>query len=115
MKKGPAAPSGVRCNPQAAAAGVEAAAEFVIRGKVQGVFFRKHTLARATELQLKGDVRNEGDGSVVGFMQGTAAAVDAMKVWLRTKGSPKSRIDSAEFTQCSARGDVLAFCIIGKD
>jgi acylphosphatase len=70
---------------------------------------------RATELQLKGDVRNEGDGSVVGFMQGTAAAVEAMKVWLRTKGSPKSRIDSAEFTQCSARGDVLAFRIIGKD
>jgi len=88
---------------------------FVIRGKVQGVFFRKHTLARATELRLKGDVRNESDGSVVGFMQGPAAAVEAMAVWLRTKGSPNSRIQSAEFTQKSPRGDATAFRIIGKD
>ncbi len=58
----------------------EVAVEFVIRGKVQGVFFRKHTLAKASELRLKGDVRNESDGSVQGYIQGTAAAVKSMKM-----------------------------------
>lgn len=34
----------------------------------------------------------------VGVCQGSASAVAAMKTWLRTKGSPKSRIDMAVFT-----------------
>jgi acylphosphatase len=58
----------------------DVAVKFVIRGKVQGVFFRKHTLAKASELRLKGDVRNVSDGSVQGVIQGAAAAVHSMKM-----------------------------------
>ncbi|KYO25399.1 acylphosphatase-1 [Alligator mississippiensis] len=46
--------------------------DYEIFGKVQGVFFRKHT-------------------------QGPAAAVRQLQQWLRDTGSPKSRIDRAEF------------------
>jgi acylphosphatase len=70
--------------PGATAASGEVAVEFVIRGKVQGVFFRKHTHAKASELQLKGDVRNESDGSVKGYIQGPAAAVQSMKMCVVT-------------------------------
>jgi hypothetical protein len=65
---------------ECAASMPEVCAEFVIQGKVQGVFFRKHTLAKATELGLKGNVCNASDGSVTGYVQGSAAAVDAMKM-----------------------------------
>ena len=39
---------------------------FKVHGKVQGVFFRNHTVSRATELGLVGWVRNERDLTVVG-------------------------------------------------
>ncbi len=36
----------------------------VVSGKVQGVFFRKHTRQKALELGLGGEVMNQPDGSV---------------------------------------------------
>lgn len=72
-------------------------ADFEVFGKVQGVFFRKHTQRRASELGLKGWVMNTAQGTVVGQMQGPPAAVEDMKTWLQKIGSPKSRIEKASF------------------
>mmetsp|Transcript_20782 Transcript_20782/g.59288 ORF Transcript_20782/g.59288 Transcript_20782/m.59288 type:complete len:86 (-) Transcript_20782:245-502(-) len=58
--------------------------------------FRKHTQRRAAELGLVGWVRNAEHGSVQGEAQGARDAIEAMKIWLRTKGSPKSRIDRCD-------------------
>lgn len=71
--------------------------DFEIFGKVQGVFFRKHTQRKATDLGLKGWVMNTSQGTVVGQLQGPSVAVNEMKNWLQTVGSPKSKIDKAHF------------------
>lgn len=57
--------------------------KFKILGKVQGVFFRKSTQERAGDLNLKGWVRNEEDGSVIVFIQGGEQEVQQMAEWLK--------------------------------
>lgn len=71
--------------------------DFEVFGKVQGVYFRKHTQKKATELGLKGWVMNTAQGTVIGQIQGPPVAVDDMKIWLQKVGSPKSRIEKAAF------------------
>ena len=71
--------------------------QFEVHGKVQRVFFRKHTKANADQRQLTGWVKNTTHGTVIGVVEGPAASVTQMKQWLRTKGSPKSRIERCAF------------------
>ena len=72
--------------------------DFEIFGTVQGVFFRKYTQQQATKLNLVGWVKNAQSGTVQGHMEGRKEDIDQMKNWLRTKGSPKSKITKAEFS-----------------
>ena len=44
---------------------------FQVFGKVQGVFFRKYTQAKAHELDLVGFVQNTSQGTVIGKAQGS--------------------------------------------
>ena len=71
---------------------------FEIHGKVQKVFFRKYTQEKATSLGLVGYCRNTAEGTVVGEAVGRSKSMDMFKVWLQVKGSPKSRIDKAVFS-----------------
>ncbi|XP_064616592.1 acylphosphatase-1-like [Liolophura sinensis] len=73
--------------------------EFEIFGRVQGVFFRKYTQKKATELGLAGWVRNTSQGTVQGVAQGPAPKITSMKTWLQTTGSPSSQIEKAEFKE----------------
>jgi acylphosphatase len=52
-----------------------------VRGRVQGVFFRKYTQATAIRLGIKGWVRNEPDGSVSIDAEGEAAAIKEFLLW----------------------------------
>jgi acylphosphatase len=52
-----------------------------VTGRVQGVSFRKHTALKAEELGIKGWVTNLPDGSMQGYFEGDAAAVDALFAW----------------------------------
>lgn len=61
------------------------------------MYFRKFTQQKAVELGIFGVVRNEPDGSVTGEAEGRIDALNDFKHWLQTKGSPKSKIDSADF------------------
>ena len=70
---------------------------FEVFGKVQGVFFRKHTQKEATKLGLSGWVMNTPEETVVGQIQGQEDSIKKMKLWLKNTGSPKSRIDKVEF------------------
>ena len=74
------------------------ALQFKVYGKVQGVFFRKHTKKQADRLGLTGWVMNDSDGTVVGEVEGPTARVGQMKQWLTSVGSPKSKIERCEFT-----------------
>jgi acylphosphatase len=69
---------------------------FFVSGHVQGVFFRKYTKREADRLAIVGWVRNLRDGRVEALACGSADNVAQFEVFLRTKGSPNSRIDSLE-------------------
>uniref|UniRef100_A0A7N4NSY7 Acylphosphatase n=2 Tax=Sarcophilus harrisii TaxID=9305 RepID=A0A7N4NSY7_SARHA len=71
--------------------------DYEIFGKVQGVFFRKYTQAEGKRLGVVGWVQNTDQGTVQGQLQGPTVQVRVMQEWLKTKGSPKSRIDKAKF------------------
>eukprot|EP01036_Dinobryon_divergens_P021247 gene21247-29177_t len=53
--------------------------EFEIFGKVQRVFFRKYTKAKADELKIKGWVQNTPTGTVIGQAQGPQDKINKMK------------------------------------
>jgi acylphosphatase len=73
--------------------------KFEVFGRVQGVFFRKHTQLIANKYGLKGYVKNTERGTVVGTLQGPSDAVDSMKEWLSKVGSPQSKIDKCVFEE----------------
>ncbi|XP_030383140.1 acylphosphatase-2 [Scaptodrosophila lebanonensis] len=71
---------------------------FEISGKVQGVFFRKHTLTQARKLGLHGWCMNTTHGTVKGVLEGPLEQITDMRYWLQHKGSPRSIIQKADFT-----------------
>ncbi|XP_053695785.1 acylphosphatase-2 [Sabethes cyaneus] len=73
------------------------ACDFEVFGIVQGVFFRKYTQKQAVSLGLRGWCMNTRDGTVKGQLEGEESPINEMKHWLKTKGSPTSRIDKAVF------------------
>jgi acylphosphatase len=56
----------------------------VVRGEVQGVFFRDSTQREASTRGVAGWVRNRDDGSVEAVFEGPPDAVDAMVEWCRS-------------------------------
>ncbi|XP_051901032.1 acylphosphatase-2-like isoform X2 [Pristis pectinata] len=72
--------------------------DYEIFGDVQGVFFRKYTEEQARKLGLVGWVKNTAAGTVTGQVQGAVDKVNFMMNWLKSVGSPMSRIDKAHFS-----------------
>ena len=70
---------------------------FLIFGKVQGVYFRHSTRLEARRLVIRGIARNLPDGSVEVVAQGSAAAVDKLRVWLQ-RGPAQARVDEVRET-----------------
>ncbi len=56
--------------------------KILLSGRVQGVFFRDSTRAKANELQLSGGVRNLHDGRVEVLVSGMEDRVQALIKWL---------------------------------
>ena len=53
-------------------------AHVTVSGRVQGVFFRSRTKQEADSRDVRGWVRNRGDGGVEAVFEGEEAAVKAM-------------------------------------
>ncbi|CAL9772004.1 unnamed protein product [Musa acuminata subsp. burmannicoides] len=66
----------------------------VVKGRVQGVFFRDWTVQTARELGLNGWVRNRRDGSVEALFSGDPTAVDEM-VERRCRVGPPAAVVTA--------------------
>ena len=73
----------------------------MVRGRVQGVYFRASTAQRASELGLRGFAENLRDGTVLVQAMGTTDALDVLTHWLR-HGPPMARVDSLESTAIDA-------------
>ncbi|XP_032998480.1 acylphosphatase-1 isoform X1 [Lacerta agilis] len=88
--------------------------DYEVFGKVQGVFFRKNTQTEGKKLGVVGWVQNTDYGTVQGQIQGPTVKVRQLQEWLQKTGSPKSRIDRAEFRNEKkiARLEHSDFCII---
>lgn len=69
------------------------AAQFIVRGKVQGVWFRASTRDEAQRLGVRGHARNLADGSVEVLAVGEADALDALERWLHA-GPALARVDA---------------------
>lgn len=70
-------------------------ARFIVRGKVQGVWFRASTRDEALKLGLRGYASNLSNGDVEVLAAGDAAAVERLAEWLR-RGPPLARVEAVE-------------------
>lgn len=68
-----------------------------ITGAVQGVGYRDWTMRQAYELDLRGWVRNRGDGSVEAVVTGDPDSVKTLITACR-KGPPMARVETVEVT-----------------
>lgn len=66
-----------------------------IRGRVQGVGFRWHTMQTARGLGLRGRVWNNTDGSVEVHAGGAAESLAVLGRWL-SQGPPAARVEGVE-------------------
>ncbi len=67
----------------------------IVRGRVQGVFFRESTRREAERLGLTGYAINLRDGSVEVLACGEAGAVATLREWLWV-GPPSARVSAVE-------------------
>jgi acylphosphatase len=70
----------------------------LVKGKVQGVFFRRYTQEKAITLGVTGYVKNRPDGSVYIMASGNAAQLEALAVWCK-KGPPKAVVTAVLITE----------------
>ncbi len=70
--------------------------KIVVKGKVQGVWFRKYTFNEAVRLGLKGFVKNKINNTVYIEAAGTSTTLNEFIKWLY-KGSPLSKVSTVTF------------------
>jgi acylphosphatase len=81
----------------------------VVRGRVQGVWFRESCRLRAVELGLSGWVRNRADGSVEAVFEGAEQRVAIAVAWCRI-GPPAAEVVDVDVTAEEPTG-TLGFAV----
>lgn len=82
----------------------------VVRGRVQGVYFRASTEREARRLGLTGWVKNRPDGAVEICAEGEETALEAMVTWSR-RGPDGARVDDVEVRRLDVTDDFPEFRI----
>jgi acylphosphatase len=75
----------------------------VVRGRVQGVFFRDSTRAEAQRRGVAGWVANRRDGAVEAHLEGESGAVQQM-IDFCGSGPARARVEALEVTEITPRG-----------
>jgi acylphosphatase len=78
----------------------------IVRGFVQGVFFRSSTRRLAQQHGVSGWVANRADGSVEAVFEGEASAVERLVAFTRTgpRGAQVQSVDVSEEEPQGLRG-----------
>ena len=79
-------------------------AHVVVRGRVQGVWYRGSMQEEAARLRVGGWVRNRSDGTVEAEIEGERADVDALIAWAH-HGPPGARVADVSVEWMEARGE----------
>lgn len=87
------------------------ASEITIKGKVQGVYFRKNTKKKADELKITGYVRNEKDGAVFVHAEGTQSKLLNFIKWCSI-GEGKAEVEEIKCSWIKPTGVYSSFEVI---
>lgn len=85
--------------------------QLIVRGRVQGVFFRAATQREARRLGITGWVRNRNDGSVEMLAEGDEDAVKELASWAN-HGPSAARVDSVDIRWRGYTGEFSEFAIV---
>jgi acylphosphatase len=85
--------------------------QLVVRGRVQGVYFRASTQREAKRLGLSGWVKNRADGSIEVLAEGEEDAIRELHGWAQ-KGPSAARVDRVDTRWRSFTGDFADFRIV---
>ena len=80
----------------------------VVRGYVQGIFFRETTRRKAAALGVRGWVRNRPEGSVEAVFEGNPRSVDELVAWCR-RGPIGAEVDGVESVEEPYEGKFIRF------
>ncbi|MFW5875964.1 MAG: acylphosphatase [Myxococcota bacterium] len=86
--------------------------QMVVRGRVQGVFFRASAQREARQLGLSGWIKNRPDGSVEIVAEGEEDQVKDLLAWSQ-HGPTTARVDKVETKWRSYTGEFSDFRIAG--
>lgn len=82
----------------------------VIRGRVQGVFFRATAADEASALGVPGFARNRADGAVEIVAEGDRRKLERFLGWAHM-GPPRARVDEVRVEWSVATGEFSGFAI----
>jgi len=83
----------------------------IVKGRVQGVYFRASTQREAKRLGLSGWVRNRPDGSVEILAEGEEVSIRELYGWAQ-KGPSAARVERVETRWRSFTGEYADFRIV---
>ncbi len=85
--------------------------QLVVRGRVQGVFFRASTQREARRLGLSGWVKNRPDGTMEVLVEGEETSIRELYSWAQ-KGPGAARVERVDARWRSFTGEFPDFRIV---
>ena len=85
--------------------------QLIVRGRVQGVYFRASTQREARRLGLSGWVKNRPDGALEILAEGEETSIRELFGWAQ-KGPSAARVERVDSRWRSFTGDFADFRIV---
>jgi acylphosphatase len=82
----------------------------IIRGRVQGVFFRQHIRQKAAALGISGWVINRSDGAVEALFEGEKADIEKIVHWCH-RGPSQAEVTDVQTAEEDYTGEFRDFTV----